>query len=215
MWEHLELGHEVTDELEQLVQQYGEPLISVVHLGSASGRFGPRIREKTLQTRGSFAPIGKPDRYAEVCMVVRRPNGSLLTARKAYYPADCYRLLTGGIGHGEQIKDALLRETWEETNLQVDIRRFLAAATYLPADRRVAPFHTFAFLVDERAGNLQSNDPEEDVADFRMIESHELPQLAQRLEQLGEQHHSTIEGLWSDWGRFRAVVHRLVAEALN
>ena len=63
-------------------------------------------------------------------MVVRRPNGKLITAKKTFYPPGAFRLLTGGVGHGELIAAALLREVAEETGLDVVVRRFLAVIEY-------------------------------------------------------------------------------------
>ena len=38
---------------------------------------------------------------------------------------------------------------------------------------------------------------------------------AVRLESMPDQYDERIEGSWRDWGRFRAVVHRDVREALS
>ncbi|HEX6291036.1 MAG TPA: NUDIX hydrolase [Herpetosiphonaceae bacterium] len=190
-------------EIAELGQRYGSPL----------------RRPITLDDR-LFDPLGKSDRYGEVCMVLRRRSGLLLTARKTYYPPDAYRLLTGGIHHGEPILEALLRETEEETGLHVEVRRFLAAITYYvpphpEAQSGPISFHTFAFLLDEVGGTLGCVDPDERVADFREVAVAELPRLAQRLEQLRPQFDPEINGRWSDWGRFRAAIHHAVHEALT
>src|SRR6266487_5900369 len=108
------LPQDTQDELAQLAERFGQPLVRTVDLG---------------MTR-QFDPLNRSDRYGEVCMVVRRPNGKLLTMKKTFYPAEAYRLLTGGINHGELVLDALLRETHEETGLQVEVERFLVAAGY-------------------------------------------------------------------------------------
>ncbi len=190
-----------------------------------SQRFGAPVRRTVMiANEGLFDPLGKPDRYGEVCMVVRRTNGNLLTARKTFYPDNAYRLLTGGIGHGEPIFDALLRETEEETGLEVEIRRFLAVIDYrlerpagktLPDRPKNAPsFHTFAFLLDEMGGTLACYDPDERVEDFRDVTVDELPTLAQHLRQLGQDFNPDIHGRWRDWGRFRAVIHDVVYETL-
>ncbi len=192
----------IQDELQELTQRYGEPLNRVAD----------------LQTYEQFDPLSKADRYGEVCMVIRRKNGCLLTMIKSYYPEGCYRLLTGGINHGEYILDALLRETQEETGLQVTVQRFLAAVTYYRDgnhEDQVPAFYTFAFLLDEVSGILAPEDEEEKVQDFREVTTDELLPLAERLGNLGDQYSSELEGEWGDWGRFRAVIHRVVWEALQ
>ena len=210
---HLPAG--VAEELAELATQYGEPLVWEMALASDSGQFGPRIRERSLRMAGPFEPLGKTDRFGEVCMVVRRRDGTLITARKIYYPADCFRLLTGGISHGEAVYAALLRETAEETGLQVTVRRFLAAVSYRPTMNDAPNFYTFAFLLDEIGGTLGAVDETEQVAAFGFVPPAELPQLATTLEHLSAEYEADISGLWSDWGRFRAVIHRAVFEVLT
>jgi 8-oxo-dGTP pyrophosphatase MutT (NUDIX family) len=195
------LAQETQDELVTLAERYGQPLTRSVDLG---------------QTR-QFDPINKSDRYGEVCMVVRRKNGRLLTMKKTFYPTGAYRLLTGGINHKEAVFDALLRETHEETGLEVEVKRFLVAAAYITAATGDQPvFYTFAFLLDEIGGTLGVIDESERVEAFLEIEPAELPQRAAVLEQLdGPRFSFEIDGSWSDWGKFRAATHRLVWEALN
>jgi ADP-ribose pyrophosphatase YjhB (NUDIX family) len=184
-----------------------------------ANRFGEPLRwDIVLENNGIFDPLSKSDRYGEVCMVVRRPSGRLITAIKTFYPAGAHRLLTGGINHGERIYDALLRETAEETGLDVEARRFLAAITYrYPGDDPALPatFATFAFLLDERGGTLQSQDPHEQLAEFGEITVDELPARADFLDGLAAVPSAEIGGRWRDWGRFRAVVHRAVYAALK
>jgi len=161
-------------------------------------------------------PIRKPDRYGEVCMVVRRPSGTLLLSIKTFYPRGAYRLPTGGIHRGEPIFDALVRETHEETGLRTEVRRFLARIAYHSVDEPAgAPlFHTFAFLLDEISGTLGAIDTTEQIEDWREIEVAELPRVASFLDDLRSPGTVDIGGDWRAWGKFRAVVHRAVAEAL-
>jgi 8-oxo-dGTP pyrophosphatase MutT (NUDIX family) len=191
---------DVEYELQELAARYGEPL----------------RREGLLGDVDLFDPIDKRDRYGEVCMVIRRPDGRLITAIKTFYPAGAYRLLTGGIHHGERILDALLRETAEETGLDVVVRQFLAAISYGQPGRQGQPmlFRTFAFLLEEIGGTLQCLDPAERLAEFRPIAVEALPALADHLDRLPDEVSMEIGGSWRAWGSFRAVVHRAVYEAL-
>jgi 8-oxo-dGTP pyrophosphatase MutT (NUDIX family) len=161
----------------------------------------------------SFDPLTKPDRVGEVAMVIRRPSGKILLSTKEFYPPGAYRIPTGGISHGESILDALLRETREETGLAVEVLRFLAAIDYLPPAGEDVAFRTFAFLLDERGGNLGPLDPSERISSYREIAPDDLPKVAERLE-ASSGAASEIGGDWADWGRFRAVVHHAVADAL-
>jgi 8-oxo-dGTP pyrophosphatase MutT (NUDIX family) len=194
------LPQSTQDELEQLAQRYGRPLVRDVDLGVHS----------------MFDPLNRTDRFGEVCMVVRRPDGKVLTMKKTLYPPGVYRLLTGGINHGEHVLDALLRETYEETGLEVTITRFLAAVAYHTGSTDTGPvFYTFAFLLDEVSGSLGVVDEKERVEAFREVKPADLPTMADSLDGMGTDYSGEIGGYWRDWGRFRAVIHRMVWEALK
>ena len=146
-------------------------------------RFGePRRLEVTI--RPTFDPVQKGDRSAEVCMVVRRRNGKVLLSIKTFYPRGAHRLPTGGIHHGERIFDALVRETAEETGLETEVRRFLAAIGYRSTAAPLGPpiFHTFAFLLDEVGGTLETRDTAERIEEWIEVEPSALGDVADRLE---------------------------------
>ncbi len=190
----------IEDQLTELTAQYGTPQRLLVQLEDQR-----------------FDPYELTDRYGEVCMVIRRPSGALITMRKDVYPPGVFRLPTGGIHHGESIIDALLRETAEETGLDVVISRFLCAVAYRGPDDppQVIGFSSFAFLLDEIGGMLAAQDPDERVEAFGFLPPPELPNLAQSLEQLSATYARAIGGSWQSWGRFRAVIHRVVGECLQ
>lgn len=196
----MQLPDELAAEVAELAAHYGPP----------------RMVEATLADV-MFDPVQMRDRVGEVCMVIRRSSGRLIVFRKELYPAGVLRLLTGGIKPGEPIAAALLREVAEETGLEIAVRRFLAAIAYrdpgTPTDTHA--FYTFAFLLDEQGGTLGSNDPDERVELFAEAAPAELLALADTLEQLEEREDRAIGGSWRSWGRFRAVVHRVVAGALS
>jgi 8-oxo-dGTP pyrophosphatase MutT (NUDIX family) len=200
-------------------------------IADLASRYGQPRRVAVELTGAPFDPLFMNDRFGEVCMVLRRTNGRLLTAIKTFDPAGAFRLLTGGVGHGEPIAAALLREIDEETGLEVVVRRFLAVIEYhleSPVVRRPSSvaeaqppqamdrydFATFAFLLDEIGGTLEVRDPDERIGAFREIEVAELPALAATLANIGDRFDPEIGGSWGDWGRFRAVSHQVVSMAL-
>src|SRR4051812_2327989 len=75
---------------------------------------------------GTSAFWARQNRRREVCMVLRRKSGLILTFTKTFYPPGVYRLLTGGVEPGESVRQALLREVQEETGLQITVSRFLS-----------------------------------------------------------------------------------------
>lgn len=193
------LAPHIQAEIAQLTRQYGQPLQQSVELPISK----------------RFDPLSKTDRYSEVCMVVRRPNGRLITMAKTYYPPRAFRLLTGGINHGETIFDALLRETYEETGLEVRVERFLGAVAYTTPGHDNPIFYTFAFLLDETGGTFGVVDTSEEVGEFREVAPDDLLTVADNLEQSTTSYSSAIDGSWADWGHFRAIIHRLVWQAMH
>jgi NAD+ diphosphatase len=205
-------------------------------VAALAARYGAPRRIAAVLQGAPFDPLFLNDRFGEVCMVVRRPNGKLLTAIKTFYPPRAFRLLTGGVARGEAIEAALLREIDEETGLDVVVRRFLAVIEYrLDAENReptnkdigltcspahpltrsqVYEFVTFAFLLDEVGGTLGTRDPAERIGAFREVAVAELPDIAETLEGVPDRFATEIGGRWRDWGRFRAIVHRVVYDAL-
>ncbi len=193
------LAPEVSAELDELARRYGEPV-------ALEAVIDDRFRD----------PIGKRDRYGEVCMVIRRPNGRLLASIKTFYPRGAYRLPTGGIHQGEGVLRSLERETREETGLETLLRGFLARISYRPLSAPGGPpvFHTFAFLLDETGGRLATLDAAERIEEWREVDPSELMAMAERLDRITSAGSEDIGGDWAAWGRFRAIVHRAVAEAL-
>lgn len=172
---------------------------------SLARRFGrPRNLIHTLPTI-DFGPLNR-GRSAEVAMAIRRRNGQFLLQTKQNYPGGTFRLPTGGIKRGETIEDALLRETEEETSLEVEIRRFVAAISYrAPRGNRV--FSSYLFILDERGGTLRTSDPVEGITGWKEAGRAQLDAAAQRLRACG--------GSWADWGRFRALVIDALVPALD
>ncbi|MEK7862371.1 MAG: NUDIX hydrolase [Chloroflexota bacterium] len=195
----VDLPAAVTSEIADLARRYGTP----------------RVVDSPIDDYFDD-PIRKPDRFGEVCMVIRRPNGRLLLSIKTFYPRGAYRLPTGGIHHGEGIYDALVREAHEETGLDVEVERFLTHVRYRSAGRPKGGslFHTFAFLLAERGGTLGAIDTTEQIEDWREAEPSALPHVADFLDDLRSSGTLDIGGDWRAWGKFRAVVHRQVHQAL-
>jgi 8-oxo-dGTP pyrophosphatase MutT (NUDIX family) len=184
-------------------------------ISALSLRLGPPISREIPLDDIAFDPVGNPSRFAEVCMVVRRPSGHVLLSIKTFYPRGAYRLPTGGIDKDESILDAVLRETLEETGLAVDVRRFLAALTYHDGANGPPVFHTFAFLLDDPSGApVTPLDEHEQIESYLEVPVSELPRVAERLDRIPPDGAPGIPN-WDAWGRFRAHAHRVVHEALT
>jgi 8-oxo-dGTP pyrophosphatase MutT (NUDIX family) len=180
-------------ELQELALRFGKPLEVTRSLGA-----------------NSFLASRKTH-IAEVCLAVKRANGRLLTMTKAFYPSGIYRLPTGSIGLSEPVAEALQREIWEETGLEMEILRFLAHITYLHNEGRI--FHSYIFLLASE-GQPAPQDHSEQISGFYEVSTSDLLQIAQTLQNLPPEYSGELGATWSDWGKFRAVVHQVTAEAL-
>ena len=184
-------------------------------IDTLSARFGQPIAREIALDDIAFDPVGNPSRFAEVCMVVRRPNGNVLLSIKTFYPRGAYRLPTGGIDKDEPILEALLRETHEETGLAPAPARFLASLTYRDGPSGPPVFHTFAFLLEDITGAaVRSLDLHEQIESYIEVPVGELARVADRLDEIPADGAPGIAN-WDAWGRFRGHVHRAVHEALS
>ena len=184
-------------------------------IAALTQRFGaPVSRDVALDDIG-FDPVGNPSRFAEVCMVIRRPTGNVLLSIKTFYPRGAYRLPTGGIHSDEPILEAVIRETREETGLDLQPERFLAALSYRDGSAGPPVFHSFAFLLDDRTGApVTAIDEDEQIESYVEIPISELPAIADRLERIPADGAGGIAN-WDAWGRFRSHIHRVVHDALT
>jgi ADP-ribose pyrophosphatase YjhB (NUDIX family) len=149
-----------------------------------------------------FPPVSERA-HGEVCMAILRRNGRFLLQTKQNYPGSVMRLPSGGIHRGEHVEAALLREIWEETNLEVRIERFVARIGYKCGEAR-SRFLTNLFLVREVSGVLQSNDPDEKISDWQEVLPDELPIFAEKLRRMTPS--------WRSWGAFRAASMDILCE---
>lgn len=188
----------------------------VEELAELEREYGPTFHLDVACNDRAFWHRRAP-RVCEVCMVIRRPDGRIITFTKTFYPAGIFRLMTGGVEEGERVLDALRREVVEETGLEVGVERLLAVIGYRAEDdpEGMIRFHTVAFLLREESGALGAIDPDESVGAFDAVEPAELAVLAGRLEALPDMESDALGENWRDWGHFRAVVHRTVAGILT
>jgi len=177
----------------------------------AIGRYG-RPREWQCAYR-----VGREDidyrrtvaarRSAEVVLALCRPGGRVVLHTKAFYPAGAYRLLTGGVQPGGDLLEAVRREAREETGLDVTIERFLGIIHHrFTHGQSIAPLDSYVFSVDGPGGALRPEDVGERISGYREVPVADLPGVARHLQ--------ALPAGWLGWGRFRAVPHLLVYEAL-
>ncbi len=163
---------------------------------------------------GDQGTLFRDGRRAEICYVLYRaePRTGLLLHTKAAYPADCFRLPTGGVALGEKVMHGMEREVREETSL--DLRQggriqFLGQLDYTfqaPQLVHALPFTTYVFTVEAPQGFTPVPlDETEEIEAWLWQPPAELGEVAVHLQHLGDEAPD-----WADWGRFRALVHEFV-----
>ncbi|GAB4505994.1 MAG: hypothetical protein Kow00123_01320 [Anaerolineales bacterium] len=175
--------------------------------------YGPCVR-RTYEIPTSRANLDEwarklaENRRGEVAMVIANAAGQVLTHTKPFYPAGVLRIPTGGIGREERVLDAVRREMWEETGLEAEVERLLAVIEYRFTDgAREVRFATYLFLLRADGHEPHVQDAAERITGFGQTDVAGLVRIAEQLE--------SLPGHWNEWGRFRAVAHRVAAETLG
>ncbi len=183
------------DEVIGLCEAYGPTdfYYAVVDIGRSYFRSFSRLRGKQSGRRG------------EVVTVIRNRQNRVLLHTKKFYPPDLYRLLTGGIRKNENVIDALHRELLEETSYSPVFLHLQAIVLYiLKNGRRRLPYSSYIFNVKVNDGRPSTKDLSEGISGFEWLPPARFGEVIARLEGLFPER-------LGDWGRFRAVAHRIAA----
>lgn len=175
-------------------------------------RFGPfehaTFEYKTLSP--AFANWVKKltKRRGEIILVVPRGDSKIVLHTKPHYPANCYRLPTGGIRPDEPAVDAAKREGYEELGFKLQDPRLLGVLdNVFWWDGASFSYPSFVFQTQEFTGDLVPTDPDELISGFRDVTTIELEDAAQALIRLPLG--------WREWGIFRAAAHTWLVSYLN
>ncbi len=197
-------------------------------LAALRARFGPAPHEQVTMTvdspflDGDGQLLTTRNRRAEICYILHRgdPREAVLLHRKTYYPANAWRLPTGGIERGESVLDTLGREIEEETSFQIEkgpnpvrIEAFLGVLSYEmfhQTEQRIHTFATWHFLVSALP-NAQpvALDLDEHLDGWGWRSIAQMGQVADELEQI-----TAEDNRWHHWGRYRALSHRFVRKGI-
>jgi len=166
------------------------------------------IRYTALSYYNRLKGAVQRDRRGEVVFCVIRPGGRIITVTCSEYPENVYRIPTGGIGHREDILEAIFREVKEELGLEVSIRSFAGVVRicFEHEDDSVM-FNSYIFILDETGGSLLEDASDDEISDVREVGLEELEQITKDL--------GCLNGKWQDWGRFRQVTTGAVLNFLR
>jgi ADP-ribose pyrophosphatase YjhB (NUDIX family) len=101
-----------------------------------------------------------------VDIVIRDKKGIVLIKRDILPEIGCWHLPGGLIRYGENILDAVKRESLEETGLKIKITKFIGIH-----DNRYLNFHdvTLVFLANRIAGKLRGSEEGKEVNYFKKL----------------------------------------------
>lgn len=176
-------------------------------------KVSPVIKDVTIKytNSGFFNKIRasvQRDRRGEAVFCVIRPNGKIIAITCSEYPQGIFRIPTGGIGHNEDIIEAVYRETMEELGLVASIEEFGGVIRIsFEHENESVMFYSYVFILRETSGRLLEDASDDEVSEVREIGLGELEGI------VGELYN--IQGKWRDWGKFRYVTSAAVLEFLR
>lgn len=173
----------------------------------------PNAKEVTIKysTPNYFNKVKKAvstDRRGEVVFCVIRPNGKVIAVTCDEYPEGIFRIPTGGIGHFEDVIEAVGRETKEELGLIVEILRFVGVLKIrFEYEKQHVMFYSYLFILKEIGGRLLIDASDDEVSEIWEANLKELGEIVKDL--------NNIEGGWSDWGKFRYETSNAILKYLE
>lgn len=182
-------------EIEKLERRYGSFARATFEYKTLSPAFAEWVKKLTK-------------RRGEIVLVVPRGDSKILLHTKPHYPANAFRLPTGGIKPGEPAVDAAKREGYEELGFKLQEPRLLAVLDNVFWWNGASfEYPSFVFQTQEFTGELVPTDPDELISGFRDVTTAELDTAAQLLSRLPLQ--------WREWGIFRAAPHHWLVNYLS
>lgn len=128
--------------LQHVEARYGTP--DVVHMEQAISR------EEMAMVRSSQ----KNGRAHDVTFFILNPDHRVAVIAKPFFPPGAYRAPSGGLKPGEDFIEGTRREAWEETGLDITLRRYLlrVEATFTSGDDSLSwTSHVVTASTPERA----------------------------------------------------------------
>lgn len=155
--------------------------------------------------------MARGTRVAEALFALDTGEGDVLLHGKSFYPDGILRLPGGGMESGERPDEAAVREALEETSLPSRPAGFIGyMRSLLRAGREGVPLTvpTYIFRLESMdRGRHPVPQAEEHITVLQ-------PTPAERLDDVIARLHG-LTGRWAEWGRYRALQHRVARRGLS
>ena len=169
-----------------------------------AGRYNPeaKVKNVTLEFKSEkyfkdFKNTLETNRRGEVGFLLIRKNGKYVVIRSKKYPKAAFRIPTGGIDFDESALDALYREVREELGVEFEIEKFHGIIEYnIHCKHEIIKFYSYLFVIKEVSGELIKDATEDEISDYREVDTIALSELEKTLK--------GIDGGWHDWATFRS-----------
>jgi 8-oxo-dGTP diphosphatase len=166
------------------------------------------IRYQSKSYFNRIKSVVHSDRRGEVVFCVVRPNGMIIVITCKDYPRNIFRIPTGGIGHNEDILEAIYREVKEELGLDAEISAFAGVIRIRFEYRNEnIMFYSYVFILNEVGGNLLKDASDDEISEVMEVD---LDGLELVVHSLGK-----VKGKWEDWARFRRTTSEAVLNYLR
>jgi 8-oxo-dGTP pyrophosphatase MutT (NUDIX family) len=115
-------------------------------------------------------------RAHDVTMFIRKKDdpGRIVVIRKPFFPPEAFRAPSGAANRGESLEDGAVRESKEETGLDVQLTRYLARINArFTSENRVIDWTSHILEAREISGKLEPIDTHE-IAEAKWVSLDEL-----------------------------------------
>lgn len=185
-------------EFEELCRRFNvQPCSKEVTIGNLTEGYYKKVKQNV-----------ETDRRGEVVFCVIRPSGKAIVITCSEYPQGIFRIPTGGIGHSEDIVEAVYRETKEELGLNAEITDFAGVLKIrFDYSGESVMFYSYMFILKETGGRLLLDASDDEISEVGEVDIEGLKEVVEKLK--------NIKGDWNDWGRFRYETSNAVLEYLK
>lgn len=167
-------------------------------------------KELRIESKKYFLSLANSinnDRRGEVVFCVIKDK-KIITIRSSEYPEGVFRIPTGGINYGEDIKQAVIREVKEELGVKANITSFEGVIKWTFSHRKKhVNFYSYLFILEYESGALLVDALEDEVSEVKLCTRKELNGISNYL--------LTLQSFWDDWGRFRYETTNFAYISLN